>query len=190
MKISFRTDALLAALECAAVKDLRAYITGVCIRIKKPSVGMIYGTDGFMAFAGQLPFEGECSSLDIIIPSEIIKKLNKKQERVELEHDNSQYLIGGMRFIPLEGTFPDVGRVIPTIDTGTPQLPANFNPDLLIKARKALRLYTGAKNEFSLFQRGEDAAVMHSGTNDCLVVVGSLRESRSPKFAGFNREFM
>ena len=55
MKITLKTSVLRAALICAAKKDLRYYLQGVCISINGPDVAMVYGTDGHILFAGQCP---------------------------------------------------------------------------------------------------------------------------------------
>jgi hypothetical protein len=193
MKITFKTSALLAALTCSAKKDLRTYLQGVNIQIKRADVGMIYGTDGHILFAGQLPYETETpiEALNIIIPLETIKKVNKRAHVVALECINGEYFLDGIRFLPLDGTFPDVARVIPDIESNIEQKPDDFNPELLVRARDALSLYTGVKPKggFSLIQRGNESAVMHAGRSDCLVVVMPLRSNFRESYAGFNRDF-
>lgn len=188
MKITFRTATLLAALECSAKKDIRYYLVGVSVQITKPDVGMVYGTDGHVLFAGQLFYSGECEPFKISIPSTAIKGL--KGELVDLEFDGEHYLLGGARFVPVDATFPDVDRVIPDIDASVPQTPGYYNPDLLVRAQSALARYTGGKGISPLIQRGEDSAVMHSDTNHCLVVVMPTRQPENVAFVGFNRDFM
>ena len=193
MKITLKTSALFAALECAAKKDIRYYLQGINIQIKKIGVGMVYGTDGCILFAGQLPYDGDyCAELNIIIPCDAVKRLDKKAEFTELEFDGQNYMLGGARFVPLDGRYPDIGRVIPQIDHNTEQSPGTYNPDLLVRARNALALYLGesAKRTYNFIQRGNDSAVMHAGTNECLVVVMPLRATNEAPYAGFNRDFM
>lgn len=193
MKITLKTTFLLAALECAAKKDIRYYLQGINIQIKKIGVGMVYGTDGHMLFAGQLPYNGDyVAELNIIIPTDAVKRLDKKAEFTELEFDGQNYLLGGTRFVPVDGRYPDIGRVIPSIDTSTEQSPGTFDPALLVRARAALALYLGtnAKDVFGLIQRGSDSAVMHAGTNECLVVVMPMRATNEAPYAGFNRSYM
>jgi hypothetical protein len=193
MKITFKTSSLFAALECAAKKDIRYYLQGINIQIKKIGVGMVYGTDGHMLFAGQLPYEGDyVAELNIIIPTDAVKRLDKKAEFTELEFDGQNYMLGGARFVPVDGRYPDIGRVIPQIDHNTEQSPGTYNPDLLVRGRAALSLYLGVKpkDAFALIQRGSDSAVMHAGTNECLVVVMPMRATNEAPYAGFNRDFM
>ena len=194
MKITVKTSALFAALECSAKKDLRYYLQGINIQITKDAVGMVYGTDGHILFAGQLPYVGDyCPpTLNLIIPTDAVKRLDKKLEFTELEYDGQNYLLGGARFVPVDGKFPDIGRVIPSIDHNTEQAPGTYNPDLLVRGRAALSLYLGVKpkDAFALIQRGSDSAVMHAGTNECLVVVMPLRATNEAPYAGFNRDFM
>ena len=193
MKITFKTSPLFAALECAAKKDLRYYLQGINIQITKNAVGMVYGTDGHILFAGQLPYEGAVDvPLNLIIPTDAVKRLDKKLEFTELEYDGQNYLLGGARFVPVDGRYPDIGRVIPDIDHNTEQSPGTYNPDLLVRGRAALSLYLGVKpkDTFNFIQRGSDSAVMHAGTNECLVVIMPMRAGHEAPYAGFNRDFM
>jgi DNA polymerase III sliding clamp (beta) subunit (PCNA family) len=194
MKITIQTSALLAAQVCAAKKDIRAQLLGVNIQIKRADKGMVYGTDGHVLFAGQIHYTSDVSvdALNITIPNDTIKKINKKAAVTLLEIDNGQYMIDGIRFTPIDLAFPDVARVIPDIQQDAEQSAAEFNPDLLVRARDALSLYTGLKPKggFSMFQRGDDSAVVHVGSSDCLVVVMPLRSPYRDKFVGFNRDFM
>ena len=194
MKITVKTSSLFAALECSAKKDLRYYLQGINIQITKDAVGMVYGTDGHILFAGQLPYEGDyCPpTLNLIIPTDAVKRLDKKAEFTELEYDGQNYLLGGARFVPVDGRYPDIGRVIPSIDTSTEQSPGTYNPDLLVRGRAALSLYLGVKpkDTFNFIQRGNDSAVMHAGTNECLVVIMPMRAGHEAPYAGFNRDFM
>jgi len=101
-------------------------------------------------------------------------------------------MLGGARFVPVDGKYPDTGRVIPDISSSIEQSPGTYNPDLLIRARAALALYLGAKPKdvFGFIQRGSESAVMHAGTNECLVVVMPMRATNETPYAGFNRDFM
>jgi len=193
MKITFKTSPLFAALECAAKKDIRYYLQGINIQIKKIGVGMVYGTDGHILFAGQLPYDGDyVAELNLIIPIDAVKRLDKKLEFTELEFDGQNYLLGGARFVPVDGKYPDIGRVIPDIQYNIEQTPGTFDPALLVRARAALALYLGtnAKDVFGFIQRGSDSAVMHAGTNECLVVVMPMRATHEAPYAGFNRSYM
>lgn len=192
MKITIQTSALLAAQVCAAKKDIRAQLLGVNVQIKCPDVGMVYGTDGHILFAGQIHYTSDMpvDALNITIPNDTIKKINKKAALTLLEIDNGQYVIDGIRFTPIDLAFPDVARVIPEIEGE--QTTAEFNPDLLVRGRDALSLYTGLKPKggFSMFQRGDNSAVIHAGRSDCLVVVMPLRSQYKDNYVGFNRDFM
>ena len=193
MKLTVKTSALFAALECAAKKDIRYYLQGINIQITKPFTGMVYGTDGHILFAGQLPYDGAVDvPLNLIIPTDAVKRLDKKAEFTELEFDGQTYLLGGARFIPLDGRYPDIGRVIPSIDNSTEQTPGTFDPALLVRGRAALSLYLGVKpkDTFNFIQRGSDSAVMHAGTNECLVVIMPMRAGHEAPYAGFNRSYM
>jgi DNA polymerase III sliding clamp (beta) subunit (PCNA family) len=89
MKITLKTSVLRAALICAAKKDLRYYLQGVCVSFNHPQVAMVYGTDGHILFAGQSPIVCDVApnnfGFSIIIPSDTIKAIDKKSEFIDLE---------------------------------------------------------------------------------------------------------
>ena len=62
----------------------------------------------------------------------------------------------------------------------------------VMAGRAALSLYLGIKpkDTFNFIQRGSDSAVMHAGTNECLVVIMPMRAGHEAPYAGFNRDFM
>jgi hypothetical protein len=67
----------------------------------------------------------------------------------------------------------------------TPQAPAYYQPDLLTRALSALRTHRDApKLTPDLYQRGSDAAVMHDGASDCVVVIMPCRPGEA-KYQGF-----
>jgi hypothetical protein len=193
MKITFKTSSLFAALECSAKKDIRYYLQGINIQITKPFTGMVHGTDGHILFAGQLPYDGAVDvPLNLIIPTDAVKRLDKKLEFTELEFDGQNYMLGGARFVPIDSKYPDIGRVVPQIDNSTLQAPGTYNPDLLVRGRAALSLYLGVKpkDTFNFIQRGNDSAVMHAGVNTCVVVIMPMRAGHEAPYAGFNRDFL
>jgi len=89
MKITLKTSVLRAALICAAKKDLRYYLQGVCVSINHPQIAMVYGTDGHILFAGQCPIvvidAPEAYGFQIIIPSDTIKAIDKKSEFIDMK---------------------------------------------------------------------------------------------------------
>jgi len=199
MKITLKTSVLRAALICAAKKDIRYYLQGICISINGPDVAMVYGTDGHVLFAGQCPIVVIDAPTEygfqIIIPSDTIKAIDKKSEYIDLETieggAKDYYLLGNARFQAIDARFPDISRVVPARDAFSEQSISYFDPELLVKGNEALAMYYGTKKGkvFPLLQRGDYSGVIHNHANDALVVVMPMR-NESGTYQGLNPDFM
>lgn len=199
MKITLKTSVLRAALICAAKKDLRYYLQGVCISINGPDVAMVYGTDGHVLFAGQCPIVVQDApasyGFQIIIPSDTIKAIDKKSEIIDLETieggAKDYYLLGNARFQAIDARFPDVSRVVPARDAFSEIKASYFDPDLLVRGNEALAMYYGAKKGkvFPLSQRGDYSGAIHNNQNDAVVVVMPMRNEPGT-YQGLNPDFM
>jgi len=199
MKITLKTSVLRAALICAAKKDLRYYLQGICISINGPDIAMVYGTDGRILFAGQCPIEvidsPEAYGFQIIIPSDTIKAIDKKAEFIDLETieggAKDYYLLGNARFQAYDARYPDISRVVPARDSFSEQKISYFDPELLVKGNEALAMYYGAKKGkiFPLSQRGDSSGAIHNNQNDAVVVVMPMRNDPGT-YQGLNPDFM
>ena len=199
MKITLKTSVLRAALLCAAKKDLRYYLQGVCVSINHPNFAMVYGTDGHVLFAGECPIEvheaPQAYGFQIIIPSDTIKAIDKKSEFIDLETIDGgakdYYLLGNARFQAIDARYPDISRVVPARDAFSELKISYFDPELLIKGNEALAMYYGAKKGkvFPLLQRGDYSGVIHNHANDALVVVMPMRNEPGT-YQGLNADFM
>ena len=199
MKITLKTSVLRAALICAAKKDLRYYLQGVCVSINNPNVAMVYGTDGHILFAGQSPIEvieaPENYGFDLIIPSDTIKAIDKKADFVTLvtipSLPKDYYVLGNTSFQAIDARYPDISRVVPSRDLFSELKPSNFDPELLVKGNEALAMFYGAKKGkvFPLHQRGNDSGTIHNNQNDAVVVVMPMR-SDIGTYQGLNPDFM
>lgn len=199
MKISLKTSVLRAALMCAAKKDIRYYLQGVCVSINHPEVAMVYGTNGHILFAGQSPIEileaPDSLGFDIIIPSDAIKAMDKKADCVILETieggAKGYYVLGNSRFQAIDARFPDVSRVVPSRDAFPEQKISYFRPEYLQTANEALAMFYGHKKDkcYSLTQRGDASGVVHNERNDALVVVMPMRNDPGI-YQGLNSDFM
>lgn len=188
MKMTIETEAIRAALHCAAKKDARYYLCGVLVRVTKPEFGvaMVCGTDGCVLFAGQSVInwtgEPQTGAFDLIIPydvCEIIAKFKGSTTVIESLPDG-RYLANNTIFTAVDGRFPDVARVIPKTISGET---AQFDPALLVRANDALGDYYSTRRvSYRLDHNGYDAAVMHSNDNKAIAVIMPLR------FTGGSRE--
>jgi hypothetical protein len=186
-------------LICAAKKDLRYYLQGICISINGPDIAMVYGTDGHVLFAGQCPIEvhqaPEAYGFQIIIPSDTIKAIDKKAEFIDLETieggAKDYYLLGNARFQAFDARYPDISRVVPARDSFSELKISYFNPELLVKGNEALAIYYGAKKGkiFPLSQRGDSSGAIHNNQNDAVVVVMPMRNDPGT-YQGLNPDFM
>jgi len=199
MKITLKTSVLRAALLCAAKKDIRYYLQGICISFNHPEVAMVCGTNGHILFAGQCPIEvieaPEAYGFEIIVPGDVIKGLDKKAEVVMLETIDSMpkgyYVLGNSRFQAIDARFPDISRVIPSRDAFAEIKPSYFKPEYLCTANEALAMFYGDKKDkcYSLAQRGDASGVVHNERNDALVVVMPMRNDAG-SYQGLNPDFM
>jgi hypothetical protein len=199
MKITLKTSVLRAALICAAKKDLRYYLQGVCVSINNPDVAMIYGTDGHVLFAGQSVIvchvAPENYGFDVIIPSDTIKAIDKKSEFIDLETieggAKDYYLLGNSRFQAIDARYPDISRVVPARDAFSELKISYFDPELIVKGNEALAMYYGAKKGkiFPLSQRGDYSGAIHNNQNDAVVVVMPMRNDAGT-YQGLNPDFM
>ena len=199
MKITLKTSVLRAALICAAKKDLRYYLQGVCISINGPDVAMVYGTDGHILFAGQCPIvchvAPENYGFDLIIPSDAIKAMDKKADFVTLvtipSLPKDYYVLGNTSFQAIDARYPDISRVVPARDAFSELKISYFDPELIVKGNEALAMYYGAKKGkvFPLSQRGDYSGAIHNNQNDAVVVVMPMRNEPGI-YQGLNPDFM
>jgi hypothetical protein len=193
MKISIQASAIRAATICAAKKDIRYYLQGVYINVAHRDYATVCGTDGHVLFAGRATIEnmaGDLLPFNMIVPLDIVKKIDKRAAAVILESlPDGTYLLDGTRFAPLDGRFPDYSRVIPKLDQIQPESakPGHFDYALIVRGNDALNAYYGGKTKvYPLEQRGNDSAVMHNGENVAVVVVMPMRIKDVAGYQGYN----
>ena len=103
------TDLLKAALVCASSEKTRYYLRGVHLATS----GHMVTTDGHRMFVARL---AERPTADVIVPYDAVTAaLKMVGARVkEIEIDLVANRIGQIQFTPVDGTFPDWRRVVPT----------------------------------------------------------------------------
>lgn len=181
MKIDIlNPQALRAAALSAAKKDIRRYLNGVCIRYRAsvPSTmpfAMCYGSDGHRVGCFRtLISEWIDTDFEVIVPLDVIKSIPKKANSVELvKLDDKQWRLGNTLFTPVEGRYPDIVRVIPqSFDNKL----ANVNPEYLLDAYEAMKIYRGKDYHHFLFETNAlGACAVHDGQNDAFVVIMPMR---------------
>ncbi|NJM35688.1 MAG: hypothetical protein HC850_14425 [Rhodomicrobium sp.] len=136
--LSVAADYMRAALLAASNEETRYNLCGVHVVAKGRKV-WIEATDGhigYMAYQEIDPVEGEAPpeiAVNIIIPTDAVKAALKAAGRapsVELVIDGALHRLGSTIFTPIDGTFPDLARVVPKATSGEV---AAFNPHYLSK---------------------------------------------------------
>lgn len=101
------TDLLKAALICASQEESRYYLRGVFLS----TTGHLVTTDGHRMFVARL---NERPAADVIIPyadvQAALKLAGARAQDIEVTGDR----IGQIAYQPVDGTFPDWRRVVPT----------------------------------------------------------------------------
>ena len=183
--LSIQKHQLAAALSCAAVKDVRYYLQGVLLEVTRAGDVHLVGTDGACMFAGLIAAPNvqwtdahQLGPWTMIIPFATVKAALKEcKGTVELRAlPDGRYTLGSQVFTPVDGRFPDWRRIIPTAQVldSRGEKPAQFDPDLLVKCRDALKHWHqgGAKFTAHLHAHETQAAVMTGAdmTGFCVVM--------------------
>ena len=112
------TDLLKAALLCASNEETRYYLKGVHLA----TTGHMVTTDGHRMFVARL---AERPAADVIIPySDVAAALKLAGARCQ-EIEVTAEKIGQIAYTPVDGTFPDWRRAVPTGE----ETPAKDKPE-------------------------------------------------------------
>lgn len=177
---------LKAALVIAPKADIRYYLNGVLIE-RTPNGDLHYvSTDGHRLFAGVQYADWRTDKdkpglLTLIIPRDTVDQAVKGRasiDQIELTHvSGREWKLGNVLFTPIEGTFPDWRRVLPSLE-GREERHAMFNWAYINDAEKALSLWHDTKAAHGyLRQYGEDCALMTGKDASAFVVIMPLRHN-------------
>ena len=155
----------------ASKKDVRYYLNGVYVESNSQHTRIV-ATDGHILGLYQTPETAHSDeAFSIIIPSEIIAKLDKKDNFLSTnEHDN--WVIDGIAFTPIDGKFPDYQRVLPRGEM-TNEV-AQFNPDFITRFQKVGKLL-GQKIAPTISHNGGSSALVDIGLSQFVGVMMPLR---------------
>ena len=159
LNFSIPTKALKASIHFSAIDDIRSYLNGVHV-----APGMIESTDGYTIARikdGIITIDGATDYVgrpvdSIIIPIEQAKALVRQSGREEIVQCTAG-ISGSIVIDPIEGRFPDFGKVIPAKTSGKA---GQFDPELLLRFKKAAK-DLGRKGAFAVTHNGTDAALVH-----------------------------
>lgn len=152
-------NSLKAMAILASKQDIRYYLNGVLVESNGAYTRLV-ATDGHLLGLFQTSETAhEDKSFSIIIPNEIIAKLDKKDNFLSTnEHGN--WSIDGISFTPIEGKFPDYMRVFPAKPASGET--AQFNPEYITRFAKCSKLLNGTKYP----------VIAHNGGSSALVDIG------------------
>jgi hypothetical protein len=165
--ITLNVDFLKAALLFASDEETRYYLKGVHL-LRRADHLRITATDGHRLFCAMQTLSEPGDDFDIILPRDGLKKaltgLHRATEflGLDLEWDGDRVkraTLNDINMAPVDGTFPDVSRVIPDANAITGEVAA-FNPLYLADIGKAAKILCGNVNAFHLGHNGGSPALV------------------------------
>lgn len=198
--IKINAKYILAAMPHISSRDSRYYLEGIHFEAGPKGV-ICVATDGHSMFAA-LDTEGTCEGESQIIPISkelaaackparndfgdrfIVFENGRWEAFTPIEGDNGPessmtYALG--LYEPIDATYPDWRRVIPTGERGTG---ASFNPDLLVKMQKSAKAL-GALMIKIIEHSGQKPALIEFG--DYKSALGVLMPMRNDSTADVTR---
>jgi len=148
---SVPTDVLRAALVCVSTEETRYYLRGVHVEPDADDVVLV-STDGHRLFCGRCPLPpagAVTPAKPFIVPTEAVKKAltGYKGLGIHLTRTGDVWTLGDVTFKPVDGTFPDWRRVVPSQKTISEDLGklAQFNPAYLADMGKVSKALSPAR---------------------------------------------
>ena len=186
MKFSLYRKELKALSRFSATRDVRYYLCGIHV-VQNNRGTYLESTDGcalgrFLVDSAPMP-DGR-----VIIGNDAVDKLaasgRKGDEWLHFEVIGSSITViaGNDRytFAAVDGTFPDVDRIMPLAIKPEDQAPAAFNPDYLVAFQRASEDLRGVKKNskpcLSILQRGNQSAIVNIGDDRFVGIIMPLRD--------------
>lgn len=158
-------NSLKAMAILASKQDIRYYLNGVLVESTGAYTRLV-ATDGHLLGVFQISETAhEDKSFSIIIPNEIIAKLDKQDNFLSCV--DGKWNIDGISFTPVEGKYPDYMRVLPVKPASGET--AQFNPELINRFAKCSKLLNGTKYPV-IAHNGGSSALIDLGL-DCFIGV-------------------
>ena len=155
------TDLLKAALLCASNEESRYYLRGVHLATS----GHMVTTDGHRMFVAMLPDQ---PAADVIIPyadvQAALKLAGARCQEIEVTADR----VGQIAYQPVDGTFPDWRRVVPTGE----ETPAKDKPEDLPGNVHFNHAYIGDLAKMGKLLNGSSMLHPVSASHPCIVTFG------------------
>ena len=158
MSITLSPDLLKAAVLFTSKEETRYYLKGVSIQATLATV-KVAATDGHRLFVARVCQEENTEAFSIIIPGDTIVTATKGVKYCHLELSklsDTQWRLGDTIFTPIDGTFPEYSRIVPTSVSGET---AQYNPEYIAALGKANKLL-GGSNAATIGYNGKDPALV------------------------------
>jgi len=168
-----------AARFAADSKDLRLSLHGVLVEASPAGVRLV-ATDGHAMLVARAAGDVDTDTWTGIIPADVIKaalawKGNKSLPIILIPGEPECRLTRAtgeaVVFVPVAGPFPDYRKVIPKAPDGKPSF---YDPDFLVKFKRAAEDLGSEKGLFGLRQNGDGAGLIYL-TDDAVGVVMPMR---------------
>jgi len=172
---------LKAAARFAATdtKDMRLTLHGVLVEASPAGVRLV-ATDGCALLVARAAGEPDTDTWTGIIPVDVVKAalawkgsknlpiiLVPGEPECRLTRATGEALV----FVPVAGTFPDYRKVVPAAPDGKP---SHYDPDLLVRFKRAAEDLGSEKGLFGLLPGGDGAGLVRL-TEDVVGAVMPLR---------------
>ena len=176
--ITIARNKLKAAARFAAhdAKDRREALHGVLVEASPAGVRLA-ATDGHVLLVQRAAADAETDTWTGIVPSDVIKAalawkggrnlpviLIPGEPECRLTRATGEALI----FVPVAGPFPDYRKVIPAAPDGKP---SHYDPDLLVRFKRAAEDLGSEKGLFGLLPGGNGSGLVYLGEDATGVIM-------------------
>ena len=157
MTITLSPDLLKAAVLFTSKEETRFYLKGVSIQATLATI-KVAATDGHRLFVARVNQEENTEAFSIIIPGDTIVTATKgaKYPLALSKLSENQWRLGDTIFTPIDGTFPEYSRIVPTSVSGET---AQYNPEYIAALGKANKLL-GGSNTATIGYNGDNPALV------------------------------
>ena len=163
--VNFDGGVLTAMAHLAAKKDIRYYLNGVLVEVNNDYIRCV-ATDGHVIGVFQQKNMGwdQGEAFSVIVPHDVIDKLNKKMLQHTLTKNGDDYVIDNIGFKGIDGKFPDYERVF-KMDKVSGQV-AQYNPEFIARFVKVGKAF-GMKRPMPVISyNGEKSALVSIGKDN------------------------
>lgn len=186
--IHITRNKLKAAAYFSAKDDIRFYLNGVLIE-STPMQTRIVATDGHALFCAKDDAKGDnVDSFVGIVPNDTVKQILAWKAPYKGAADlpvvittaeteqRAEWCGNTAVFKCLEGKFPEYARVVPSTVSGDASY---FNPELLIKCKKAVEALGLNKFGYFAFKQGGDNSAIAVFSVEAFAVVMPMRGDKA-----------